>query len=181
MVFLAAINSFAMPVVAILLINLQFTYYQAGRNPEWEDNAVTLLILMWFWMVIVVFMGIAEKIVFGIMGEKLTLKLRVSLIEEIMHKQVSWFDREDRAPGIITSVISSDITSLNGMTTEVLVSLFEMFATTSIAIIGGFYFCWQAAIMATILSPIMVLGVYLMSKMQWGKRIAKGNVEIDSY
>ena len=78
MVFLAAINSFGMPVVAILLINLQFTYYQAGRNPEWEDNSVTLLILMWFWMVIVIFMGIAEKIVFGIMGEKLTLKLRVS-------------------------------------------------------------------------------------------------------
>jgi ATP-binding cassette subfamily B (MDR/TAP) protein 1 len=142
MVFLATINSFAMPVVAILLIRLQFTYYQAGINPEWEHDATTLLILMWFWMVIVIFMGIGEKIVFGVMGEKLTYKLRVSLIEEIMHKQVSWFDREDRAPGIITSVISSDITSLNGMTTEVLVNLFEIAATTSLALIGGFYFCW---------------------------------------
>ena len=76
------------------------------------------------------------------MGEKLTYTLRVSLIEEIMHKQISWFDREDRASGIITSIVSSNITSLNGMTTEVLVTLFELLAVCVVGITIGAFICW---------------------------------------
>ena len=82
-----------------------------------------------------------------------------------MHKQVSWFDREDRAPGIITTVISSDITSLNGMTSEVLVTIFEVFCMLILGMVDGLYFCWQAAIVAFLCSPILILGAYMMARM----------------
>ena len=85
-----------------------------------------------------------------------------------MHKQVSWFDREDRAPGIITSVISSDIASLNGMTSEVLVTIFELVAIIIIGMSAGLYFNWKAAIVCLICSPIMIIGMYMMATMQWG-------------
>ena len=59
-----------------------------------------------------------------------------------MHKQISWFDREDRAPGIITKVISADVALLNGMTAEMLVTLFELVFMMAIGLVGGIYFSW---------------------------------------
>lgn len=119
------------------------------------------------------------------MGEKLTLTLRINLIEEMMHKQVSWFDREDRAPGIITTVISSDISALNGMTSEVLVTIFEVVAIVIIGMVGGLYFCWQAAIVGLVCSPILIVGFYMMATMQWGSKGGRNtnstDDEIDSY
>ena len=102
-----------------------------------------------------------------------------------MHKQISWFDREDRAPGIITSILSADIASLNGMTSEVLVTMFELVAVTVLGMLGGLYFCWQAAILCFVCSPIMVFGMYMMSTMQWGnkggRRKGDNNNEPDAY
>lgn len=105
-------------------------------------------------------------------------------MEEIVHKQISWFDREDRAPGIITSILSADITSLNGMTSEVIVTIFELVCVTSVGLVGGIYFCWQAAILCFLLSPIMVVGMYMMATMQWGNKGGKQkgmNEEVSAY
>jgi len=125
---------------------------------------------MMIWVIGIYIVIGSEKALFGVMGEKLTLKLRVKLIEEILHKQISWFDREDRAPGILTSVIASDIASLNGMTSEVLVTLFELACMILLGLLGGLYFCWQAAILCFLLSPIMIIGMYMMSTMQFGNQ-----------
>ena len=120
-----------------------------------------------------------------VMGEKMTCLIRLQLIEEMMHKQVSWFDREDRAPGIITNIVSSDIANLNGMTSEVLVSIFELFSIVTIGMIGGVYYCWQAAILCFVLSPIMVIGMYKMMTMQFnqkgGRQVKDGEDKINDY
>jgi hypothetical protein len=38
---------------------------------------------------------------------------------------VSWFDRKETAPGILTNILSEDITNLNGLTTETIATLVE--------------------------------------------------------
>ena len=122
------------------------------------------------WVFCLIGISGTEKSLFGVMGENLTKELRISLVEEIMHKQISWFDREDRAPGILTSVISSDIAALNGMTSEVLVTIFELVAIVIIGMAAGIYFNWKAAILCLVVSPIMVVGMYMMATMQWGNK-----------
>jgi len=82
------------------------------------------------------------KALFGFMGEKLTYFLRITIIEEILHKQISWFDREDRAPGILTNIISAEIAQLNGMTSEVIVNFFELSCIIILGLAGGLYFSW---------------------------------------
>ena len=93
----------------------------------------------------------------------MTLYLRHKLIESILHKQLSWFDREDRAPGILTNIIASDILSLNGMTTETLVVLFGLVVTTCLGVGFGFLICWQATVLSILLSPIMIGGIYALN------------------
>ena len=170
MIILATLNSFAMPIVSFFIIKLQWAYFDKGIEDDWEDRAKLFLSLMATWVITLMCISATEKSLFGVMGEKLTKELRIKLIEEIMHKQISWFDREDRAPGILTSVISSDIAALNGMTSEVLVTIFELVAIIIIGMSAGVYFNWKAAVLCLICSPIMVVGMYMMATMQWGNK-----------
>ena len=174
MTILAAFNSLAMPVTARCIIVLQFIYF--NQEDGWEEETMIYLIVFACWVFFIMFVSATEKSLFGVMGEKLTFRLRVSLLEEIMHKQIAWFDREDRAPGIITNIISADIASLNGMTSEVLVTIFEVACIVVIGMIAGSYFCWQAAILSFLLSPILIVGMYKMVTMQFGAKGGKWKV-----
>ena len=84
-----------------------------------------------------------ERSIFGVMGERLSYVIRTDLLKGIIYKQVSWFDREDRAPGILTNIMSENITDLNGMTTELLVTVVEVIFSVIFAMTVGFIVCWQ--------------------------------------
>ena len=70
------------------------------------------------------------------------------------------------------------------MTSEVLVTLFEVGCVCTLGLAGGIYFCWQAAVLCFLLSPIMIIGMYMMSTMQWGNkggRMKQHGDSIDNY
>ena len=117
------------------------------------------------------------------MGENLSYVLRIELIKGVVYKQISWFDREDRAPGILTGVFSENITELNGMTSEVIVTIVEVLCSMTFGIVGGFIVCWQQACFALLLSPIVLGGGYMASKIHWGKKQGRraGEKEMDDY
>ena len=186
MIILAVLSACAMPVIAFLIIQLQYAFFDRGVEDDWEDRVIILLPCMGFWVCCLILISGGEKSLFQIMGEKLTKEIRTNLIEEILHKQISWFDREDRAPGILTNVISSDIASLNGMTSEVLVTIFELAAIIIIGMSAGIYYNWMAAIVCFVCSPIMIVGMYMMATMQWGNKGGRrsdvaGEGGIDNY
>ena len=142
MIISALISACFVPVLAYLVVSLNITFLQSETNPDWEEDAKKWLIYKAILVLFMFTVSSFEKTLFGAMGEKLTKNLRVKLIEEILHKQISWFDRQDRAPGIITNIISSDITQLNGMTSETVVVIFELVFQSIAGLALGFYFCW---------------------------------------
>ena len=163
MVLTALVNAACMPVLAFCVVRIQFTFYSKyDGNEDWESEATQWLIIVciWIFVVVVISKGL-EKGIFSAMGEKMTLKVRIQLIEEILHKQISWFDREDRAPGIITKTLAGDVALLNGLTAEMLVVLFELAILIVYGLVGGIYFSWQAAIVAVLCSPIMLVAFYM--------------------
>ncbi len=86
MTFLAILNSFSLPGISYIVIKLQFTYYSVKTNPDWEEDAIFYLISMYIWIFLLIIISSSEKVTFAVMGEKLTMKLRMSLMDEIMHK-----------------------------------------------------------------------------------------------
>ena len=173
MILLAIMNAITMPVIGFVITQQQFAFYSRGSDPDWESDTIMFLCIQWAVVVWILIVASTERAIFGVMGEKLTQRIRLKILEEIMHKQVSWFDREDRAPGIITTILSSDLVSLNGLTSEVIVTIFELVFVTIIGLVGGIYLCWQAAILCFALSPIMVIGSYMMITMQFGMKGGK--------
>jgi len=50
-----------------------------------------------------------ERIGMGVAGENLTFSVRKELIRALLYKQLSWYDSESRAPGILCTNFAEDI------------------------------------------------------------------------
>ena len=99
----------------------------------------------------------------------MTLRLRIRLFEAILRKHIGWFDDKDRAPGVLTNIITEDISSVNGLTTEAIGVMIEAFLGITISCIVCAIFSWPLAIFCTLLSPLMVIGGLGMAKLQFNQ------------
>ena len=98
----------------------------------------------------------------------------------ILFKQVEWFDREDRAPGILTNVLSEDVSSLNGMTTETVSTLVEAGLGLILGVVISSFLSWRMALITIACSPVMLIGVVAMSRLQWGNKRGKSKHEVQN-
>lgn len=127
---------------------------------------------LWTWAFIGLVLGIGlssftQKLCFGFGGDNLTLKLRIMLFESILRKHIGWFDNKDRAPGVLTNIITEDISSVNGLTTEAIAILIEAFLGLVVSCGAVFIFSPSLGIVVTCLTPFMVLGGLGMAKLQF--------------
>jgi len=115
-----------------------------------------------------------QKFLFFEAGENLTFDVRCLLFESLIYKQISWFDRKDKAPGILSNLLSEDITNLNGLTTETMGTLLESFFCLTIGCAISGFFEWRMTIVCIVATPFVMIGGIIMSRLQWkasaGKR-----------
>ena len=72
----------------------------------------------------------------------MTFTLRVKLFRALMHKNIGWYDNKARAPGVLTNVITEDISALNGLTTESLSIGVEAALGLTFSCLICFLFTW---------------------------------------
>jgi len=84
--------------------------------------------------------------------------VRILLFENIIYKPVSWFDRKDKAPGILSMILSEDVKHLNGLTTEIIGSVLEALLTLGIGLVFSSIFQWKMTIVCLLMTPFSVLG-----------------------
>ena len=64
-----------------------------------------------------------------------------------MRKDIGWFDSKNRAPGILTNILTEDISSVNGLTTESLgIAVEAALGLFFSCLISGLFFGYSQAI-----------------------------------
>jgi ABC-type multidrug transport system fused ATPase/permease subunit len=104
-----------------------------------------------------------QKLSFAISGENLTYKLRVRLFKAILNKNIGWF--ENKSTGNLTNILTEDITSINGLTTETLGVTIEAVLGLFFSCLICFLFSWQVGLVVCATSPFMVIGGIGMSRL----------------
>ena len=97
-------------------------------------------------------------------GENLTYTFRTKLFRGIIYKHIGWFDNKDRAPGILSNILSEDISCLNGLTTESISLLLEAILSFLIGIILAFIYSWKISFVTLAISPLVMIGGLAMAK-----------------
>ena len=149
-----------------LLANLMFALIGLTYDPETYKHEMNMSLMYFgiFCLGIGTAVGI-EQLCFGIAGENLTCNVRRELMKGILYKQLCWFDAEDKAPGVLTNIMSEDISALNGMTTETLSIGIKASMGLIISILLSLYFDWRTCLWTILCSPILWIGVIGMNKL----------------
>lgn len=108
---------------------------------------------------------ILQRLSFTHVSENLIFEVRKKLFDGIIYKDISWFDSKDRAPGVLTNVVSEDISLLNGLTTETIAIMIQGIAGIVIGIVLSFIFSWKMALITLGIAPFMGIGGFLRGKM----------------
>ena len=101
-------------------------------------------------------------------GENITINMRDKLYGAFIKKSIGWFDDRENAPGVLNSVLASDVQALNGASTEGMAVILESTFAMVTGIVLGFCFNWKISLVALGCVPFMVLGGAINSKFQAG-------------
>ena len=99
------------PITGFMNARFQFVLY----NSQYVDQETTTAgrnESVWQWLIVIFLTGVfvaIERIGMGIAGENLTFLVRRKLIRALLYKQLSWYDSETRAPGILCTNFAEDI------------------------------------------------------------------------
>jgi len=116
-------------------------------------------------MLVAASVGYIQKLLFSLAGEGLTISVRKQLFTEIMYKNVAWFDRKSRAPGILSTVFSEDISNLNGLSTEIVGTMAETAFTLIFGISISAFYQWRMTLVCLAATPLVMLGGVLMARL----------------
>ena len=154
-----------MPMLGYFMCQIQFLIMIGMDDPDFEEDRDSIMTLFLLYILVLGFIGFVQKFVFSLAGENLTFKIRYELFESLIHKQVAWFDRKSKAPGIISNMLSEDISNLLGLSTNHL-SMFSESATTIICgLTMACIFSWQMSLVTIVLTPFIGISGVIMSKL----------------
>lgn len=121
--------------------------------------------------------GFTQKYLFGVIGENITINIRKNLYGALLKKNIGWFDNRDNAPGVLNSVLASDVQALNGASTEGTAVVMESTFAMIVGIVIGFSFNWKISLVALGCVPFMVIGGAINTKFQTGY----SNIDEEAY
>lgn len=124
-------------------------------------------------------LGFLQKYIFMYIGENLTLEVRSKLFRNILFQSISWFDSKERAPGILSNVLSEDISALNGMTTEYLAVMLEAMLGLVFGIVIAMIYSWRMGLITLAMVPLVTAGTLLSWQLDWKKKPTQDGDKVD--
>ena len=139
----SALQGISWPVFGIFYVRAFFAMF----DKDLEEIGINSVILVGVSIISAVGTYF-QKISFGILAENVTKEIRRDLYHSILRKHIGWFDRRENNIGVLTSVMSSDVYTLNGASTEGVSTLIE----TLFGLVGGlaisFFYDWRTTLVA---------------------------------
>lgn len=102
---------------------------------------------------------------FGIMGEKLTKKIKERVFEKILTFETEWFDQEHNNSGAVCSRIATDTTNVRTLVVDRLSMLVQTISGVTLAVILGIALAWKLAILVIALQPLIIGAFYVKATM----------------
>uniref|UniRef100_A0A0D6QVL6 Uncharacterized protein n=1 Tax=Araucaria cunninghamii TaxID=56994 RepID=A0A0D6QVL6_ARACU len=148
----AAMNGITYPLFGLFLSSIITDFYVEAKLRK-DAN---------FWPLMYVVLAIANFIIsptqafcFGLAGARLVRRLRLATFEKVLYQEIGWFDEAENSSGAISTRLSTDAATVNGMMGETISLLVQNISTIMVGIIIAFIANWQLALLILALVPLI--------------------------
>jgi len=138
-----------------------------------------LLLGIGFVALVVIF---TEKFLFGSLAETMSRNIREETYTAILRKHVGWFDSQENTPGQLNTILSTEVNTLNGASTESVAVMFQSFTGLLIGVGLALFFEWRISLVALAVAPVMMLSAAINSKVKVSDLVEgqKNEVKVNS-
>lgn len=164
----AAIFGSFNPLLAYVIALIVTAYYRGGEGGEHSrDDRRHLRQEVDKWCLIIACMGVVTVVAnflqhfyFGIMGEKMTERVRRMMFSAMLRNEVGWFDEEDNSADTLSMRLANDATFVRAAFSNRLSIFIQDSAAVIVAVLIGMLLGWRLALVALATLPILTVSAF---------------------
>eukprot|EP00257_Ricinus_communis_P014094 XP_015571690.2 putative ABC transporter B family member 8 [Ricinus communis] len=97
---------------------------------------------------------------FAYMGERLTERIRIRMLEKVLTFETAWFDEEKNSSGALCSRLSNEASMVKSLVADRVSLLVQTTSAVTIAMIMGLVVAWKLALVMIAVQPLTILCFY---------------------
>ncbi|KAI4314502.1 hypothetical protein L6164_027405 [Bauhinia variegata] len=154
--FCAFITGAQMPLFALGISHALVSYYMDWDTTRREVKRIVFLFCGA--AVLTVVAHAIEHLCFGIMGERLTLRVREMMISAILKNEIGWFDDTNNTSSMLSSRLESDATLLRTVVVDRSSILLQNVGMVVASFVIAFMLNWRLALVVIATYPLVISG-----------------------
>ncbi|KAF8380715.1 hypothetical protein HHK36_028205 [Tetracentron sinense] len=152
----AIIAGAQMPLFALGVTQALVSYYMDWETTQREVKKIALLFLAG--AVVTIIVHVIEHLSFGIMGERLTLRVREMMFAAILRNEIGWFDDTNMSSSMLSSRLEADATLLRTIVVDRTTILIQNIGLIITSFIIAFILNWRITLVVLATFPLLVSG-----------------------
>ncbi|KAK4799961.1 hypothetical protein SAY86_025326 [Trapa natans] len=153
----AAIFGSFNPVLAYVISLIVSAYYRAGEGLDLRQEVDKWCLVIVGIGIITVIANFLQHFYFGIMGEKMTERVRRMMFSAMLRNEVGWFDKEENSADNLSMCLANDATFVRAAFSNRLSILIQDGAAIIVAVLIGLLLQWRMALVALATIPVLTL------------------------
>ncbi|XP_049837440.1 ATP-dependent translocase ABCB1-like isoform X1 [Schistocerca gregaria] len=164
----SVVSGFAMPLFSVLFGDLIGTL---GQDDPDKIRADTDYFSLLFVIVGVVmgFMTFIQTYLYGIAGEKLTMRFRGLMFSAMLRQEVAYFDDKNNSTGALCARLSGDAANIQGATGQRIGTITQSLGTLVLSVALAMYYEWRLGLLVLAFVPPLFGAFYVQGKLQRGE------------
>lgn len=106
---------------------------------------------------------------FGIAGEKLTMRLRRNMFDAMLKQEMGWFDVKENGVGALCAKLSSEAAYVQGATGQRIGTIMQSLSTLGLAIGLSMYYEWKLGLVCLAFAPFILLAIFTQQRVMRGE------------
>ncbi|KAF5186153.1 Abc transporter b family member [Thalictrum thalictroides] len=144
------------PLFALGMTQALVAYYKQWDETQKDIRIIALLFLAGAFLNIVFYT--IEHFSFGVMGERLALRVREMMFSAILKNEIGWFDESSNNSSILSSRLEADATSVKTFVVERTGTLVHNISLAILSFVIAFIFNWRITAVVLATYPLLLGG-----------------------
>ncbi|RZC50176.1 hypothetical protein C5167_018601 [Papaver somniferum] len=158
---LSAITFGAVQPVAAITIGGMISVFFVHNHEEMKARIHTYSLIFSFLSIVCILVNVIQHYNFAYMGEQLTRRIRLQLLEKLLTFEVAWFDHEQNSSGALSSRLSNEASMVKSLVADRVSLLVQTSSAIVTATIMSLLVAWKLALVLIALQPVTILCLYI--------------------
>ncbi|XP_039067389.1 ABC transporter B family member 6-like isoform X2 [Hibiscus syriacus] len=172
----AAIFGSFNPLLAYVIALIVTAYYRRQEHHHLQDEVDRWCLIIACMGIVTVVANFLQHFYFGIMGEKMTERVRRMMFSAMLRNEVGWFDEEENNADTLSMQLANDATFVRAAFSNRLSIFVQDSTAVIVALLIGLLLHWRLALVAFATLP--VLTVSAIAQKLWLAGFSKGIQEM---